>query len=204
MVNNMDQWLKEVIEDCKPNTDKIKRIKNIIRPLMDRLKSQEEEYTAALDEGFEEAYKCIQEEHKKAEEREIAIYKDYDDKLTEMKKFMVDKVGDFLEEEGRRAEESGVEPFAGMMRAFRAAATPHEIFEVAVTGKLDGKPTYEELEKRVVELEAKCMTFEESCKFLQDRMFSNSSHKRQRNPINQVQIKEEIKDAPVETQHPLE
>jgi len=68
----------------------------IIASLMNRLDEQREEFEKALEEGFEEAYSELQKEKSKNDNIEVALYEEFDNKLKEMKDFIVDKVDQFL------------------------------------------------------------------------------------------------------------
>lgn len=68
----------------------------IITSLMQRLDEQREEFEQALEEGFEEAYQELQKEKGKNDNVEVELYDEFDNKLKEMKTFMVDKVDQFL------------------------------------------------------------------------------------------------------------
>jgi hypothetical protein len=68
----------------------------IIASLMNRLDEQREEFEKALEEGFEEAYQELQKEKSKNENIEVELYEEFDNKLKEMKEFIVDKVDQFL------------------------------------------------------------------------------------------------------------
>jgi len=68
----------------------------IIGSLMKRIDEQREEFESALEEGFEEAYQELQKEKGKNGNIEVELYDEFDNKLKEMKDFMVDKVDEFL------------------------------------------------------------------------------------------------------------
>lgn len=68
----------------------------IIGSLMKRIDEQREQFESALEEGFEEAYQEIQKEKGKNGNIEVELYDEFDNKLKEMKDFMVDKVDEFL------------------------------------------------------------------------------------------------------------
>lgn len=68
----------------------------IIGSLMKKLDEQREQFETALEEGFEEAYQELQKEKGKNEGIEVELYDEFDNKLKEMKEFMVDKVDEFL------------------------------------------------------------------------------------------------------------
>lgn len=69
----------------------------IIDDLMKRIEVQREEFENHMEEQFEEAYKMIEEAKGDKENIEVELYKEFDDKLKEMKDFMVDKVDQFLQ-----------------------------------------------------------------------------------------------------------
>lgn len=68
----------------------------MIGSLMKRLDEQREEFEQALEEGFEEAYQTLQKEKARNDTIEVELYEEFDQKLKEMKEFMVDKVDQFL------------------------------------------------------------------------------------------------------------
>jgi hypothetical protein len=68
----------------------------IISSLMKRIDEQREQFETSLEEGFEEAYQELQKEKSKNEKIEVELYEEFDNKLKEMKEFMVDKVDEFL------------------------------------------------------------------------------------------------------------
>lgn len=69
----------------------------IINDLQSRLDTQREEFETHMDEQFEEAWKMIEDEKGKKEGIEVELYKEFDNKLKEMKDFFVDKVDQFLQ-----------------------------------------------------------------------------------------------------------
>jgi hypothetical protein len=73
---------------------------SIISELRNRLEVQSEEYEAALEEGYEEAYQMLKEERSKNNNIEVELYEEYDNKLAEMKEYIVDKVDQFLQFKG--------------------------------------------------------------------------------------------------------
>jgi hypothetical protein len=72
----------------------------IISELRNRLEVQGEEYKAALEEGYDEAYKLIKTERDKNNTLEVDMYEEYENKLKEMKEYIVDKVDQFLQNKG--------------------------------------------------------------------------------------------------------
>jgi len=69
----------------------------IIDDLQKRLELQREEFENHMEEQFEEAYKMIEEAKGDKENIEVELYKEFDNKLKDMKDFMVDKVDQFLQ-----------------------------------------------------------------------------------------------------------
>lgn len=78
---------------------------SIISELRNRLEVQGEEYEAALEEGYEEAYSMLKEERNKNKDLEVSLYEEYDNKLAEMKEYIVDKVDQFLQFKGNEIYE---------------------------------------------------------------------------------------------------
>ena len=78
----------------------------IINDLQNRLENQREEFESALEEGFEEAYQMLQGEKSKNDNVEVELYEEFDNKLKEMKEFMVDKVDQFLQLQSEEIYES--------------------------------------------------------------------------------------------------
>jgi hypothetical protein len=72
----------------------------IIGDLRNRLEVQGEEYKAALEEGYEEAYQMLQTEKAKNQQLEVEMYEEYENKLSEMKSYFVDKIDEFLKHKG--------------------------------------------------------------------------------------------------------
>lgn len=78
----------------------------MIADLRERLDLQREEFNSHLDKEYEEAYKMLEEERKKNESLEVDLYDEYDNKLSQMKNYIVDKVDAFLAEKGSEMYES--------------------------------------------------------------------------------------------------
>lgn len=72
----------------------------IINDLRNRLTIQREEFEQTLEEGYEEAYQMILAERSQKNSIEVDIYDEYDGKLQEMKKYIVEKVDQFLQFKG--------------------------------------------------------------------------------------------------------
>jgi len=78
----------------------------IIEDLRNRLEVQQTEFEASMEEGYEEAYQMLQSEKAKNENLEVEMYDQFNDKLSEMKEYMVDKVDSFLQFKGKELYES--------------------------------------------------------------------------------------------------
>jgi hypothetical protein len=77
----------------------------IITDLRNRLETQRTEFDAALDEGYEEAFQMLQAEQTKNEKLESELYEQYDNKLGEMREYMIDKIDEFLQHKGKEIYE---------------------------------------------------------------------------------------------------
>ena len=77
----------------------------IINDLMARLDQQKAEFNEALEEGFEEAYQELEKERSKNDDVESKVYEDFDNRLQEMRSFMIDKVDQFLGEQEKEMYE---------------------------------------------------------------------------------------------------
>lgn len=73
---------------------------SIINDLRNRLETQREEFEATLEEGYEEAYQMLLSERAKNSSIEVDIYDEYDNKLNEMKDYIVEKIDQFLQFKG--------------------------------------------------------------------------------------------------------
>jgi hypothetical protein len=78
----------------------------IICDLRNRLEVQKEEYEQQLEEGYEEAYQMLQEVRSKNDTLEVDLYQEYDNRLGEIKEFIVDKVDQFLAKKGEEFYET--------------------------------------------------------------------------------------------------
>jgi len=78
----------------------------IIDDLNKRIEIQREEFENHMDEQFEEAWKMIGEAKSEKETIEVDLYKEFDNKLQDMKDFMVDKVDQFLQLQNTEIYES--------------------------------------------------------------------------------------------------
>lgn len=78
----------------------------IICDLRNRLEVQKEEFEQQLEEGYEEAYQMLQEVRSKNDSLEVDLYEEYDNRLGEIKEFIVDKVDQFLAQKGEEFYEN--------------------------------------------------------------------------------------------------
>jgi hypothetical protein len=74
----------------------------MITDLKNRIEIQKEEFDQILEKEYESAWQMLQEEKSKNDALEIDLYEQYDKKLDEIKKFMVDKIDEFLETQGEK------------------------------------------------------------------------------------------------------
>jgi len=72
----------------------------IINDLRTRLEVQKQEFDAQLEEGYEEAYQMLLAERNTKSQVEVDLYEEYDQKLAEMKAYIVEKVDQFLQYKG--------------------------------------------------------------------------------------------------------
>lgn len=78
----------------------------IIEDLRKRLDVQQKEFESAMEEGYEEAYQMLQAEKEKNTNLEVEMYEQFNNKLQEMKEYMVDKVDAFLQFKGKEIYEA--------------------------------------------------------------------------------------------------
>ena len=78
----------------------------IIEDLRKRLEMQQTEFESTMEEGYEEAYQMLQTEKAKNENLEVEMYEQFNQKLSEMKEYMVDKVDAFLQYKGEELYEA--------------------------------------------------------------------------------------------------
>lgn len=78
---------------------------SIIKDLRKRLEMQQTEFDSSMEEGYEEAYQMLQAEKAKNENLEVEMYEEFNNKLKEMKEYMVDKVDQFLQYKGKEIYE---------------------------------------------------------------------------------------------------
>jgi len=72
----------------------------IINDLRSRIEVQKAEFEKTLEEGYEEAYQMILAERNNKSKVEVDLYEEYDQKLAEMKNYIVEKVDQFLQLKG--------------------------------------------------------------------------------------------------------
>ena len=91
---------KELTEAEKTAENGYEEAYRIIGDLRGRLDIQGQEYQSALEEGYEEAYQMLKSEREKGGKIEVDMYEEYDNKLNQMKSYIVDKVDEFLQLKG--------------------------------------------------------------------------------------------------------
>jgi hypothetical protein len=103
----------------------------IIAELRNRLETQRDEFKAALDEGYEEAYQMLLAEREKNRTLEVEMYEEYDKKLAEMKDYMVDKLDQFLQFKGAEIYEQAKRDVMNDPRMAEHKVTLDKIVEIA-------------------------------------------------------------------------
>lgn len=103
----------------------------IIAELRNRLEVQRDEFKAALDEGYEEAYQMLLSEREKNRTLEVEMYEEYDKKLAEMKDYMVDKLDQFLQFKGAEIYEQAKKDVLNDPRMAEHKVTLDKIVELA-------------------------------------------------------------------------
>jgi hypothetical protein len=78
----------------------------IIEDLRKRLEVQQKEFETSMEEGYEEAYQMLQSEKSKNENLEVEMYDQFNQKLSEMKEYMVEKIDNFLSYKGQELYEN--------------------------------------------------------------------------------------------------
>lgn len=91
---------KELTEAEKTAETGYEEAYKIISDLRTRLDIQGQEYQSAIEEGYEEAYQMLKAEKEKNGKLEVDMYEEYDNKLNQMKSYIVDKVDEFLQLKG--------------------------------------------------------------------------------------------------------
>ena len=87
----------EIKETEETATKGYQEAHTIIEDLRRRLETQQNEFEATMHEEYESAYKVIEEERKKNETIEEDLYSRFENELTEMKDYMVERITDYLE-----------------------------------------------------------------------------------------------------------
>lgn len=103
----------------------------IIAELRNRLEVQREEFKVAVDEGYEEAYQMILSEREKNRTLEVDMYEEYDNKLSEMKDYMTDKLDQFLQFKGTEIYEQAKRDVMNDPRMAEHKVALDKIVEVA-------------------------------------------------------------------------
>jgi len=141
---------------------------SIISELRNRLEVQGKEYETALEEGYEEAYQMLVEERNKNKNIEVTLYEEYDNKLAEMKEYIVDKVDQFLQQKGQEIYEQAKQDIINDPRFVEHKSTLDKIVDItsdyisdedyaaASSAKLEeAKKSIEDLKGQVKLLEAR-------------------------------------------------
>jgi len=106
---------------------------SIINDLRTRLEVQREEFETTLEEGFEEAYQMILSERAKNSSIEVDIYDEYDNKLNEMKEYIVEKIDQFLQFKGTEIYEQAKRDVLNDPRMAEHKVALDKIVEIAAS-----------------------------------------------------------------------
>lgn len=96
------EMAEENENNVKKAVESYEKAYEIISDLRNRLEVQKEELDEAYTQEYEEAYQMLVEERNKNEELESRLYEEYDARLNDIKEYMVDKVDQFLAQQGEK------------------------------------------------------------------------------------------------------
>lgn len=139
---------------------------SIINDLRNRLETQREEFEKTLDEGYEEAYQMLLSERSKNKSLEVDVYDEYDNKLNEMKDYIVEKIDQFLQFKGNEIYEQAKRDVLKDPRMAERNVALDKIVEIAAGYLADENATFatsnklEEVNKAVEELKAQIKMME--------------------------------------------
>ena len=111
------------------------------------------EYEANVKQEREE----LGDYEKKLATLEVDMYTDYDNKVKEIREFIVNQVDKFLEVEWNKLCQAGEEELAAKLTAWRKALTPGEMVSLAVYGGAEPAETNEYLRTERRKVEAQVM-----------------------------------------------
>lgn len=86
---------------CKQAQETIEQAQETILSLQTKLQSLQSEYEKTLSEGYEEAYKIIEDLRKKNSEMEVKLYSEYNQSLKTQREHMIDMVDKYIEESNK-------------------------------------------------------------------------------------------------------
>jgi hypothetical protein len=179
---------KELTEAEKTAENGYEEAYRIIGDLRGRLDIQGQEYQSALEEGYEEAYQMLKSEREKGGKIEVDMYEEYDNKLNQMKSYIVDKVDEFLQLKGSEIYEQARRDVLSDPRLAEHKVTLDKIINItsdyisddnmnAVSGKKleEAQKTLDEqkgqikiLEARSIRLSTENTKLNESVRYAQD------------------------------------
>jgi hypothetical protein len=178
----------------------------IINDLRNRLEVQREQFEQTLDEGYEEAYQMLQAERAKGSALEVDMYDEYDNKLNEMKEYIVDKVDQFLQFKGAEIYEQAKRDILNDPRMAEHKVALDKIVEVAANYLSDEDYAFatstklEEAHRTIEELKANMKLMEARTINLdrQNRKLNESVRRQQEQLVTESRSerKERAKNAP--------
>lgn len=104
--NAYEELRKDKQKDEKIAEEGYSQAWDMICEYKDRLELQNEEFKRAMDEGYEEAYQMLQEERRKNDTLETELYEEFENKLGDVKKLIVNKLDKFLQLQGEKYYEA--------------------------------------------------------------------------------------------------
>lgn len=138
---------------CTDDTSESPDVMVLIQALADKLETQRQEYELNLNEGYEEAYKMLMAERDRANRLETELYDEYEDKLHEIKNYMVDKIDVYLRLKIEELNDIGMPELAQKVQVWKDAVGAKQIVSDAIGGSDEDVS----LKEQVKLLEAKCM-----------------------------------------------
>ena len=95
-----EQVTQERENDWKTAEEGYRQAYEVITDLRNRLDLQKQEFEHTLEEEYEKAYNMLVEERGKNQNIGDDLYKEYDEKLNQIKEFLVDRIDEFLAKKG--------------------------------------------------------------------------------------------------------
>lgn len=111
--------------------------RQVILELQAKLDRQRQEMEQQMESGFEEAYQMLQQERQKNQTLEVQLYEEYDDKLKDIKEYIVTKVDQFLRIKWEELTAAGDDRQAALLQSWRDAVPAAYLVESAINDRND-------------------------------------------------------------------